>query len=64
MGFVKGETYFKRREFSINEGGTPVNIYARWCDKRRLHTDEGCYWFFIYIFVCWHRFSWGWKRYN
>jgi hypothetical protein len=38
---VKGFTYFKSWGFSINEGGTPINIHVQW--KNRMY-------FYLYFF--------------
>ena len=30
---MKGLTYFRKWGFSINEGGTPINIHMQWKNK-------------------------------
>ena len=30
---MKGLTYFRKWGFSINEGGTPINIHMQWNNK-------------------------------
>lgn len=45
-------TYFKRWGFSINEGGTPVNLHAQWGTFCKL---------FVYVYFFGFRWSGCWK---
>jgi len=51
---MNGVSYFRKWGFSINEGGTPINIHIQWF---RPWT-----WFFIYLYIFGKRFHWTWKR--
>ena len=44
---MKPVTYFRNWGFSINEGGTPINLHIQW--KNRI----GFYIYFFGVRLCW-----------
>jgi len=51
---MSGVWYLRWWGFSLNEGGTPVNLHMQWL---RPHC-----WFFVYAYAFGRRANWMWKR--
>lgn len=51
---MRGETWFRRYGFGINEGGTPINFVVTW--------NTETLWLFVYVYAFGHRNSWMVKK--
>ncbi len=51
---VEGISYIRWWGFSLNEGGTPVNVHASWLRPQ--------YWLFVYVYFFGRRAHWTLAR--